>query len=127
MIDGSNVVKAQISPLIQPVIARSLRNRLHTQLEVLLRPALTMEGAFRQLQPGVPLGKNDLAPTIIHAVIMPRLDYCNVLNVGLPLKAIWKLHMIQSIVDNLIITITGRNIFEQCLKIFIDFLPSEVR
>lgn len=41
------------------------------------------------------LGKKDLA-TVVHAVFTSRMDYCNPLYVGLPLKRAQKLQMVWS-------------------------------
>nr|XP_060615104.1 uncharacterized protein LOC132764950 [Anolis sagrei ordinatus] len=46
----------------------------------------------RQLRPY--LGKSDLA-TVVHALVTSRIDYCNALYVGLPLKTARKLQMVQ--------------------------------
>ena len=46
----------------------------------------------RQLRPF--LEKSDLA-TVTHALVTSRLDYCNVFYVGLPLKSVQKLQLVQ--------------------------------
>lgn len=45
--------------------------------------------------PGPPVGGKDL-PTMVHALVTPRLDYCNTLIVEQPLKITQKLQAIQN-------------------------------
>uniref|UniRef100_A0A803SYC2 Reverse transcriptase domain-containing protein n=1 Tax=Anolis carolinensis TaxID=28377 RepID=A0A803SYC2_ANOCA len=93
----------------QPVldgVALPLKAQVHCSLGVLLDSGLTLEAqvsavagrAFaqlklvRQLRPY--LEKSDLA-MVVHALVTSRLDYCNALYVGLPLKTARKLQLVQ--------------------------------
>ncbi|XP_053106346.1 uncharacterized protein LOC128325025 [Hemicordylus capensis] len=92
--------------LVLDGVALPLKEQVRS-LGVLLDPALLLEaqveavarGAFawlrlvRQLRPF--LEKADLA-TVTHALVTSRLDYCNALYVGLPLKNIRKLQLVQN-------------------------------
>ena len=40
--------------------------------------------------------------TLVHALVVSTLDYCNVLCVGLPLRLMWKLQMVQNAVARLL-------------------------
>uniref|UniRef100_A0A803SN06 Reverse transcriptase domain-containing protein n=1 Tax=Anolis carolinensis TaxID=28377 RepID=A0A803SN06_ANOCA len=100
--------KAEQGIGLQPVldgVALPLKTQVRS-LGVLLDSSLSLEpqvsavarGAFaqlrlvRQLRPY--LGRSDLA-TVVHALVTARLDYCNALYVGLPLKTAWKLQLVQ--------------------------------
>uniref|UniRef100_R4GDH7 Reverse transcriptase domain-containing protein n=1 Tax=Anolis carolinensis TaxID=28377 RepID=R4GDH7_ANOCA len=88
-------------------------------LGVLLDPLLTMEAqvsavsrsAFfhlcqaRQLAPY--LSRNDLA-TVIQAMVISRLDYCNALYIGLPLSVIQKLKLVQNAAAHLLAGVPAR-------------------
>ena len=50
---------------------------------------------------------SDLA-TVIYALVTTPLDYCNALYMGLPLKTIWKLHLIQNV--------TARGLIGACYR-----------
>ena len=39
---------------------------------------------------------------LIHALVISRLDYCNVLYVGLPMSLLWKLQQVQNMADKLL-------------------------
>ena len=76
-------------------------------LGVHLDPALTMETQVAsvvhtaffhlwqipRLQPYLDTGA---LTTLVHALVISRLDHCNVLYVGLPLKLMWKLQVAQN-------------------------------
>ncbi|KAF7239998.1 Pro-neuregulin-1, membrane-bound isoform [Varanus komodoensis] len=98
-------------------VALPLKDRVHS-LGVLLDPELSLEfqvvavarSAFLQLrlihQLCPYLNKHSLA-TVIHALVTSHLDYCNPLYVGLPLKTVRILQLVQNIAARLL-TGTGR-------------------
>ena len=53
---------------------------------------LTVKASAPQLRPFLEM--SDLA-TVTHALVTSRLDYCNALYVGLPLKSVRKLQLVQ--------------------------------
>uniref|UniRef100_A0A803SRC4 Reverse transcriptase domain-containing protein n=1 Tax=Anolis carolinensis TaxID=28377 RepID=A0A803SRC4_ANOCA len=112
----------------QPVlngVALPLKAQVRS-LGVLLDSSLTLEAqvsavagrAFaqlklvRQLRPY--LVKSDLA-TVVHALVTSRLDYCNALYVGLPLKTARKLQLVQRAAARLL---TGANYRERSTPLF---------
>uniref|UniRef100_A0A803T733 Reverse transcriptase domain-containing protein n=1 Tax=Anolis carolinensis TaxID=28377 RepID=A0A803T733_ANOCA len=112
----------------QPVldgVALPLKSQVRS-LGVLLDSALTLEAqvsavagrAFaqlklvRQLRPY--LVKSDLT-TVVHALVTSRLDYCNALYVGLPLKTARKLQLVQRSAARLI---TGASYRERSTPLF---------
>lgn len=72
--------------------------RAGSQIELLLKQQVetTNGGTFGQLRLAchleLYLGQENLA-TVIHALVPIYLYYCNTLDVGLPLKTIWKLQL----------------------------------
>ena len=40
--------------------------------------------------------------TLVHVLVVSRLDYCNTLYMGLPLRLMWKLQMVQIVVARLL-------------------------
>ena len=106
----------------QPVldgIALPLKEQV-CSLGVLLEPSLSLEAqvasvaqsAFYQLrlvaQLRPYLDRDDLA-SVVHALVTSKLDYCNALYVGLPLKTVQKLQLMQNAAARLI---TGTKRFE---------------
>ncbi|XP_062832349.1 uncharacterized protein LOC134297776 [Anolis carolinensis] len=65
---------------------------LEPQVSAVARGAFAQLKLVRQLRPY--LGKPDLA-TVVHALVTSCLDYCNTLYVGLPLKTVRKLQLVQ--------------------------------
>ena len=52
-----------------------------------------------QLHPYLDVG---LLTTLVHGLVILRLDHCNALYVGLPLRLMWKLQMVQNVVARLL-------------------------
>lgn len=76
------------------------KGQVHS-LGVLLNPGLMLDkqvaavgkNAFRQLRPL--LGRTDLV-LMMHALVTCKLDSCNAHYVGLPLKNVWRLEVVQN-------------------------------
>ena len=67
---------------------------MHTaQVSVMTRSVFTQLKQAHQLC--LFLEISDLA-TMMHALVTSHLDYCNTLYVGLPLKTVWKLQVVQN-------------------------------
>ena len=52
-----------------------------------------------QLRPYLDVGA---LTTLVHVLVVLRLDYCNALYVGLPLRLVWKLQMVQNVAARLL-------------------------
>ena len=52
-----------------------------------------------QLRPYLDAGAHT---TLIHALVISRIDYCSALYVGLPLMLMWRLQLVQNLVGRLI-------------------------
>ena len=87
-------------------VALPLRDRVRS-LGVLLDPSLTLEaqvdsvarGTFLQLRKLYqlrPYLDEQSLMTVTHALVTSRIDYCNVLYVGLPLKTVRQLQLVQN-------------------------------
>lgn len=63
---------------------------------------------LRQLQPF--LDRKDLV-TMVHDLITPRLFYCNVLYMRLPLKSVQKLYLLQNIAAGMLSGLGHRDLF----------------
>uniref|UniRef100_A0A803TFX4 Reverse transcriptase domain-containing protein n=1 Tax=Anolis carolinensis TaxID=28377 RepID=A0A803TFX4_ANOCA len=72
---------------------------LEPQVSAVARGALAQLKLVRQLCPF--LGRSDLA-MVVHTLVTARLDYCNALYVGLPLKTSRKLQLVQRAAARLI-------------------------
>nr|XP_060618433.1 uncharacterized protein LOC132767443 [Anolis sagrei ordinatus] len=71
------------------------------------------------------LGKSDLA-TVVHALVTSRLDYCNALYVGLPLKTARKLQLVQRAAA-MVLTGAGRREHTTPLLYQLHWLPISYR
>nr|GFC52549.1 hypothetical protein [Tanacetum cinerariifolium] len=97
VLDHRPALNGVVLPLKEQV--RSLGVLLDAQLLLDSQVAAVARGAFaqlrlvRQLRPY--LDRADLA-TVTHALVTSRLDYCNALYVGLPLKTVRKLQLVQN-------------------------------
>ena len=80
---------------------------------VLLEPSLSLEAqvasvarsAFYQLRSVAqlrPYLDRDSLASVVHALVTSKLDYCNVLYMGLPLKMVQKLQLVQTAAARLI-------------------------
>ncbi|XP_061477973.1 uncharacterized protein LOC133382302 [Rhineura floridana] len=78
---------------------RSLGVVLDSSLSLEAHVAAVARNAFYQLrlvaQLRPYLSREDLT-SVVHALVTSRLDYCNALYVGLPLKTVWKLQLVQN-------------------------------
>ncbi|KAF7249528.1 Serine protease inhibitor Kazal-type 6 [Varanus komodoensis] len=113
-----------------------LRDKVRS-LGVLLDPELTLEvqvtavarSAFfplwliHQLHPYL---ENDCLATVTHALVTSRLDFCNALYVGLPLKTVRILQLVQNRAARLL-TGTGRYVHMTPVLRQLHWLPIEVR
>ena len=89
-----------------------MHSEVHS-LEIHLDPALIMETQvasvvhsanyhlwqIAQLQPYLDGGA---LTTLVHALVISRLNHCNALYVGLPLRLMWKLQMVQNTAGRLL-------------------------
>ena len=78
-------------------------------LGVLLDPMLTMESQvasavrpahfhLRRIAQLRPYLDTEALTTLVHALVISRVDYCNSLYVGLPLRLMRRLQMVQNVV-----------------------------
>ncbi|KAF7253150.1 hypothetical protein EYD10_01179 [Varanus komodoensis] len=117
-------------------VALPLRNKV-CGLGVLLDPELSLEAqvtavarsAFLQLRlihQLHPYLENDCLAIVTHALVTSRLDFCNALYVGLPLKTVWILQLVQNRAARLL-TRTGRCSHITPVLRQLHWLPIEVR
>uniref|UniRef100_A0A803T8P4 Reverse transcriptase domain-containing protein n=1 Tax=Anolis carolinensis TaxID=28377 RepID=A0A803T8P4_ANOCA len=85
---------------------------LDAQVSAMAGRAFTQLKLVRQLRPY--LVKSDLV-MVVHALVTSRLDYCNALYVGLPLKTVRKLQLVQRSAARLI---TGASYRERSTPLF---------
>ena len=71
---------------------------METQVASVVRSAYFHLWWIAQLRPYLDVGT---LATLVHVLIVSRLDYCNALYVGLPLKMMQKLQMVQNAVARL--------------------------
>ncbi|KAF7253873.1 putative RNA-directed DNA polymerase from transposon BS [Varanus komodoensis] len=117
-------------------VALPLRDRVRS-LGVLLDPELSLEAqvtavarsAFPQLwliHQLRPFLENDCLATVIHALVTSQLDFCNALYVGLPLKTVRILQLVQNRAARLLMG-TGRCSHITPVLRQLHWLPIEVR
>ncbi|KAF7254753.1 Formin-2, partial [Varanus komodoensis] len=105
LVGGSGLRMGDLG-LVLNGVALPLRDRVHS-LGVLLDPELFLEAqvmavarsAFLQLRlihQLRPFLENDCLVTVTHTLITSRLDFCNALYVGLPLKTVRILQLVQN-------------------------------
>ncbi|KAF7235271.1 Vomeronasal type-2 receptor 1 [Varanus komodoensis] len=113
-----------------------LRDKVHS-LGVLLDPELSLEAqvtavarnAFLQLRlinQLRPYLEYDCLATVTHALVISRLDFCNALYVGLPLKTVRTLQLVQNRAAKLL-TGTGRYAHMTPVLHQLHWLPIEAR
>ncbi|KAF7252767.1 putative RNA-directed DNA polymerase from transposon BS [Varanus komodoensis] len=117
-------------------VALPLKDRVHS-LGVLLNPELSLEAqvtevvrsAFLQLQlvhQLHPYLENYCLATVTHALVTSRLDFCNTLYVGLPLKMVQILQLVQNRAARLL-TGTGHCSHITPVLRQLHWFPTEVR
>ncbi|KAF7244471.1 Ubiquitin-conjugating enzyme E2 U [Varanus komodoensis] len=117
-------------------VAIPLRDRVRS-LGVLLDPELSLEAQvtvvarstflqLRLIHQLRPFLENDCLATVTHALVTSRLDFCNALYVGLPLKTVRILQLVQNRAASLL-TGTGRCSHITPVLRQLHWLPIEVR
>ncbi|KAF7240862.1 Receptor-type tyrosine-protein phosphatase T [Varanus komodoensis] len=117
-------------------VSLPLRDKVHS-LGVLLDPELSLEaqvtavarGAFLQLRLINQLCsylEYDCLATVTHALVTSRLEFCNALYVGLPLKTVQILQLVQNRAARLLMG-TGRYVHMTPVLRQLHWLPIEVR
>nr|GFC43941.1 hypothetical protein [Tanacetum cinerariifolium] len=92
---------------------------LDSQVAAVARGAFAQLRLVRQLRPY--LDRADLA-TVTHALVTSRLDYCNALYVGLPLKTVRKLQLVQNAAARVV---AGASRVTSLDQIYSDPVPSD--
>ncbi|KAF7236044.1 putative RNA-directed DNA polymerase from transposon BS [Varanus komodoensis] len=135
LVGGSGFGEGELN-LVLNGVALPLRDKVHS-LGVLLDPELSLEAqvtavarsAFFQLQlihQLRPYLEYDYLTTVTHALVTSRLDFCNALYVGLPLKMVRILQLVQNRAARLL-TGTGRYVHMTPVLRQLHWLPIEVR
>ncbi|XP_066490600.1 oxysterol-binding protein-related protein 8-like [Tiliqua scincoides] len=93
-------------PLQEQVCAPGFQLSLESQVTVVANGAFAQLQLVRQLRPY--LCQLDLT-TVVHALVTSRLDYCNTLYMGLPLKTVWKPQLVQNVAARVL---TGARLFD---------------
>ncbi|KAF7250405.1 Vacuolar protein sorting-associated protein 13A [Varanus komodoensis] len=135
LVGGSSFGEGELNQVLNGV-ALPLRDKVHS-LGVLLDPELSLEAqvtavarsAFFQLRlihQLRPYLEYDCLATVTHALVTSRLDFCNALYVGLPLKMVRILQLVQNRAARLL-TGTGRYVHMTPVLRQLHWLPIEVR
>ncbi|KAF7249253.1 putative RNA-directed DNA polymerase from transposon BS, partial [Varanus komodoensis] len=135
LVGGSGFGEGELN-LVLNGVALPLRDKVRS-LGVLLDPELSLEAqvtavtqsAFLQLQlihQLRPYLEYDCLETVTHVLVTSRLDFCNALYVGLPLKTVWILQLVQNRAARLL-TGTGRYVHMTPVLRQLHWLPTEVR
>ncbi|KAF7243157.1 Ephrin type-A receptor 4 [Varanus komodoensis] len=135
LVGGSGFGEGELN-LVLNGVALPLRDKVRS-LGVLLDPELSLEAqvtavarsAFLQLRlihQLRPYLENDCLATVTHALVTSRLDFCNALYVGLPLKTVRILQLVQNRAARLL-TGTGRYVHMTPVLRQLHWLPIEVR
>ncbi|KAF7249628.1 putative RNA-directed DNA polymerase from transposon BS [Varanus komodoensis] len=135
LVGGSGFGEGELN-LVLNGVALPLRDRVRS-LGVLLGPELSLDAqvtavarsAFLQLwliHQLRPFLENDCLATVTHALVTSRLDFCNALYMGLPLKMVQILQLVQNRAARLL-TGTGRCSHITPILRQLHWLPIEVR
>ncbi|KAF7253230.1 Calcium homeostasis modulator protein 2 [Varanus komodoensis] len=135
LVGGSGFGQGELN-LVLNGVALPLRDKVRS-LGVLLDPELSLEAqvtavarsAFLQLRlihQLRPYLEYDCLATVTHALVTSRLDFCNTLYVGLPLKTVRILQLVQNRAARLL-TGTGRCVHMTPVLCQLHWLPIEVR
>ncbi|KAF7252094.1 RutC family protein in vnfA 5'region [Varanus komodoensis] len=135
LVGGSGFREGELN-LVLNGVALPLRDEVHS-LGVLLDPELSLEAqmtavarsAFFQLRlihQLRPYLENDCLVTVTHTLVTSRLDFCNALYVGLPLKIVWIFQLVQNRAARLLMG-TGRYGHMTPVLRQLHWLPIEVR
>ncbi|XP_061443806.1 uncharacterized protein LOC133365612 isoform X9 [Rhineura floridana] len=111
LVGGSSDQMVDVQPVLDGV-ALPLKEQIHS-LRVLLESSLSLEtqvasvarSAFYQLRLVAqlrPYRDRDNLASVVHALVTSKLDYCNGLYVGLPLKTVQKLQLVQNAAARLV-------------------------
>ncbi|KAF7235564.1 Cytosolic carboxypeptidase 4, partial [Varanus komodoensis] len=134
LVGGSGFGEGELN-LVLNGVALPLRDKVRS-LGVLLDPELSLEAqvtavarsAFLQLRlihQLRPYLENDCLATVTHALVTSRPDFCNALYVGLPLKTVRILQLVQNRAARLL-TGTGRYVHMTPVLRQLHWLPIEV-
>ncbi|KAF7247075.1 putative RNA-directed DNA polymerase from transposon BS [Varanus komodoensis] len=135
LVGGSGFGEGELN-LVLNGVALPHRDKVRS-LGVLLDPELSLEAqvtavarsAFFQLRlihQLHPYLENDCLVTVTHALVTSRLDFCNELYMGLPLKTVWILQLVQNRAARLL-TGTGRYVHMTPVLRQLHWLPIEVQ
>ncbi|KAF7253194.1 von Willebrand factor A domain-containing protein 3B [Varanus komodoensis] len=128
LVGGSGFGEGELN-LVLNGVALPLRDKVRS-LGVLLDPELSLEAqvtvvvrsSFYQLRPYL---ENDCLATVTHALVTSCLDFCNALYVGLPLKTVRILQLVQNRATRLLMG-TGRYVHMTPVLHQLHWLPIEV-